>query len=120
MTTATLYERLGGSAAIDQVVDEFYKRILADDTINHFFADTDMEKQRRHQASFISFAVGGPQQYTGKSMAKAHEGMNLQPEHFDAVAKHLHDALAHFNVDLKDIQEVLSHVASLREDVLYK
>lgn len=119
-TTTTLYDKLGGREAIDAMVDEFYKRILADDTINHFFADTDMEKQRRHQAAFISFAVGGPNQYSGQSMAKAHEGMNLQAEHFNAVAKHLHDALAHFNVEPQNIQAVLDHVAALRDDILYK
>ncbi|MCS7464121.1 group 1 truncated hemoglobin [Paenibacillus doosanensis] len=116
----TLYEQLGGEDSISKVVDEFYKRILADDTIKHFFEHTDMEKQRRHQAKFISFALGGPNQYSGKSMAKAHEGMNLQPVHFDAVAGHLHDALAHFGVQEKEISQVLEHVATLKDDILYK
>lgn len=118
--TATLYEQLGGEAAISKVVDEFYKRILADDSINFFFSKTDMEKQRRHQAKFISFALGGPNQYSGKSMEKAHEGMNLQPEHFSAVATHLHDALSHFGVGEAKIDEVLTHVATLKDNILYK
>ena len=50
----TLYDKLGGQQAIEQVVDDFYKLVLADDSVNHFFADTDMEKQRRHQTAFIS------------------------------------------------------------------
>ena len=116
----TLFAKLGGQEAITAVVDEFYKRILADDLIKHFFDNTDMEKQRRHQAQFISFALGGPNQYTGKSMEKAHEGMNIQPEHFNAVAGHLAGALAHFNVPAEDIDTVISHVASLRDSVIYK
>lgn len=79
-----------------------------------------MEKQRLHQTKFISFALGGPNQYSGNSMAKAHEGMNLQPEHFNAIAKHLHDALAHFGVSEADIDTALTKVASLRDDILYK
>lgn len=70
MQATALYEKLGGQQAIDQVVDDFYKRVLADDTINHFFAHTDMEKQRRHQTAFISYALGGANQYTGRSMKK--------------------------------------------------
>ena len=73
-----------------------------------------------HQSKFISFALGGPKQYTGKSMAKAHEGMNLQPEHFNAIATHLHDALAHFGVEEADIDTALTKVASLKDDILYK
>ena len=79
----SLYEKVGGEEAISKVVDYFYSElVLKDATVNQFFQNTDMEKQRSHQSKFISFALGGPKQYTGKSMAKAHEGMNLQPEHF--------------------------------------
>ncbi len=116
----TLFEKFGGEGTITKVVDYFYGLVLADKTVSHFFENTDMEQQRKHQSAFISFALGGPKQYTGKSMTKAHEGMNLQPEHFDAIAKHLHDALAHFGVDETDIDAVITKVASLRDDVLYK
>jgi hemoglobin len=116
-----LYEKVGGEEAIAKVVDYFYSElVLKDDTVNHFFKETDMEKQRRHQSKFISFALGGPNQYSGQSMAKAHQGMNLQPEHFNAIVKHLHDALAHFGVNERDIDTALTKVASLRDDILYK
>jgi hemoglobin len=116
-----LYEKVGGEESIAKVVDYFYSElVLKDDTVNQFFKETDMEKQRRHQSKFISFALGGPNQYTGQSMAKAHEGMNLQPEHFNAIVKHLHDALAHFGVNERDIDTALTKVASLRDDILHK
>jgi hemoglobin len=79
-----------------------------------------MEKQRSHQTKFISFALGGPNQYSGLSMAKAHQGMNLQPDHYNAIVKHLHDALAHFGVNEADIDTALTKVASLRDDILFK
>ncbi|MBU5445103.1 group 1 truncated hemoglobin [Paenibacillus sp. MSJ-34] len=119
-STATLYEQLGGEETIGKVVDYFYELVLADDTVNHFFANTDMEKQRLHQTKFISFALGGPKRYTGKAMAKAHEGMNLQPEHFDAIVKHLREALEHFEVPEANIREALDKIATLKDDVLYK
>ncbi|MDQ1910598.1 group 1 truncated hemoglobin [Paenibacillus sp. GD4] len=119
MTTA-LYEKLGGEETIGKVVDYFYELVLADETVNHFFNNTDMEKQRKHQTKFISFALGGPNQYSGLSMAKAHEGMNLQPAHFQAIATHLHDALAHFGVSAAEIDQILTRVASLKDDILYK
>jgi len=117
----SLYEKVGGEDAIAKVVDYFYSElVLKDDTVNHFFTNTDMEKQRQHQTKFISYALGGPNQYSGQSMTKAHEGMNLQPEHFDAIVKHLHDALAHFGVSEGEIDQALSKVATLRDDILYQ
>jgi hemoglobin len=35
-------------------------------------------------------------------MAKVHAGMNLQPVHFDAIVKHLHDALKHLGVNYNE------------------
>ncbi|MGG0410273.1 group I truncated hemoglobin [Peribacillus simplex] len=117
----TLYENVGGEEAIAKVVDYFYSElVLKDETVNHFFEKTDMEKQRRHQTKFISFALGGPKQYSGQSMEKAHQGLNLQPDHFNAIVKHLHDALAHFGVNEADIDTALTKVATLRDDILYK
>lgn len=118
--TTTLYDKLGGKQAIETVVDDFYNRVLADSEVSHFFEHTDMEKQRRHQTAFISYAVGGPQQYTGRSMEKAHAGLNLQPEHLDAIAKHLGEALAALGVSPEDIKTVADRVYSLKESVLYK
>jgi hemoglobin len=101
-------------------VDDFYNDVLADDTVNRFFAHTDMKKQRLHQTAFISYALGGPAQYTGRSMQEAHAGLNLQPEHFEAIVKHLSDALAEHNVSLEEIDAVIERVATLKEAVLYK
>lgn len=81
---------------------------------------TDMDRQRRHQAAFIGYALGSGRQYTGKSMAKAHEGMNLQPEHYDAIVGHLADTLKHFQVSDEDIREVEKTIGTLRDDILYK
>lgn len=119
-TEITLYEKLGGQEAIAAVVDNFYDRMMKDDSVNHFFNETDMDKQRRHQTLFISYALGGPNQYSGASMTKAHEGMNLQMDHFMTVAKHLSDALRDFNVSEDDIQSVINHLLTLKDDILGK
>jgi hemoglobin len=119
-STINLYDKFGGEEVIAKVVEKFYELILSDPTINHFFQNIKIEQQLLHQTRFISFALGGPNKYTGKVMAKAHEGMNLQPAHFEAVAKHLQDALAYYGVNGHDINNVLQLIGSLKSDVLYK
>jgi hemoglobin len=101
-------------------VDDFYKRVLADESVNHFFADTDMAKQRRHQTAFISYALGGSKQYEGRSMEIAHTGLNLQPEHFEAIVKHLDEALAVYGVSPEDMNAVNERILTLKDAVLYK
>lgn len=116
----TLYAKFGGAEGLAPVVDEFYKRVLGDETVNSFFKHTDMEQMRKHQTYFLSFALGGPNQYTGKSMEKAHRGINLQPEHFQSIVKHLQGTLEHFTVSQEDIAQVLGLIAPLRSSILYK
>ncbi|UCZ54070.1 group 1 truncated hemoglobin [Bacillus shivajii] len=117
---ATLYERLGGKEAIETAVDMFYKKVLEDETVNSFFTETDMEKQRDHQTKFLTFALGGPNQYSGTSMEKAHEGMNIQPEHFKAIATHLENTLRELDVQDEDIQQVMEKIAGLAPSILNK
>jgi hemoglobin len=52
-------------------------------------------------------------------MKNAHAGLNLQSEHFSAVAKHLETSLASFKVPQEDIDIILAHINQLKDDVLY-
>ena len=46
---ASVYERLGGQPAIDAAVELFYKKVLADKKVNHFFEDVNMNRQKNKQ-----------------------------------------------------------------------
>jgi transposase len=46
-------------------------------------------------------------------MEKAHTGLNLQPEHFDAIVKHLNEALAVHGVSPEDMNAVSDRVLTL-------
>lgn len=115
----TWYEKLGGSEGIGKVVDIFYGKVLADERINSFFAHTDMEKQRRHQTAFLSYALGGPE-FTGRSMEKAHEGMNLQEPHWDAVVEDLASSLKEAGIGDADIAEIASRLDPLKPHILHQ
>ena len=72
MNGSSLYERLGGEAAVDVAVDKFYRKVLSDDRISRFFDTLDMDLQRAKQKAFLTYAFGGPNQYSGKDLRKAH------------------------------------------------
>ena len=64
-----LYERVGGSEAMEIAVKVFYDKVLADDLVGKFFEDVDMEGQRIRQKNFLSMAFGGPYQFSGQECA---------------------------------------------------
>lgn len=121
---ATVFEKLGGAAAVDQAVDKFYDRVLQDDRIKHFFANIDMEKQRAHQKAFLTYAFGGTDRYNGRYMREAHqelvEKQGLNSEHFDAVTENLMLTLKEMGVSEEQLAEVAAIAAAPqhKKDVL--
>jgi hemoglobin len=73
----SLFERLGGEAAIGSVVDKFYEFMMKDPVVNYYFANTDMPKQRQRQKEFITLVTGGPNHYHGSDMKNAHQKMKI-------------------------------------------
>ncbi|MGB7414998.1 MAG: group 1 truncated hemoglobin [Thermosynechococcaceae cyanobacterium] len=121
---ATLFDKLGGAAAVDVAVDKFYVRVLQDERIKHFFADTDMVKQRAHQKAFLTYAFGGTDKYDGHMMREAHQELvanqGLNGEHFDAVAENLMTTLKEMGVSDDLLAEVAAVAAAPqhKKDVL--
>jgi hemoglobin len=117
----TLFDKLGGEAAVNAAVDIFYRKVLADYRINRFFEHSDMEKQAAKQKAFLTMAFGGPNNYTGTDMRTAHAHlvkMGLNDSHFDAVMEHLASTLAELNVPQELIAQVAAIAESTRNDVL--
>lgn len=119
--TATLYERIGGEAAVNAAVDLFYRKVLNDYRINRFFDNTDMDKQIAKQRAFFTMAFGGPNHYTGQDMRNAHARLvknGLDDSHFDAVMEHLGATLVELNVPAELIAEAAAIAESTRNDIL--
>ena len=114
----SVFERIGGEAAVNAAVDLFYRKVLADDRISEFFDTVDMEAQHVKQKAFLTMAFGGPNSYTGLDMREAHKHMNLNETHFGAVAECLVGTLEELGVAQSDIDEVVSIALSVKDDVL--
>ncbi len=117
----TLYENLGGAAAVDAAVDKFYRRVLADDRIAHFFETVDMERQAIKQKSFLTMAFGGPNNYTFLDMKQGHAHLvenGLNDSHFDAVVEDLGLTLKDMGVSDDLIAQVAAVAETTREAVL--
>lgn len=116
----SIYEKIGGSAAVDAAVDIFYRKVLADDTISGFFDSVDMDTQAAKQKAFLTMAFGGPNSYTGKDMREAHKDMHLTEAHFGAVATALVETLQELSVAQDDIDAIVGICLSVKDDVLNK
>jgi hemoglobin len=118
---ASLYQQLGGDAAVDAAVDVFYRKVLSDDRVSQFFDGVDMDRQAAKQKAFLTMAFGGPHNYTGADMRRGHAHLvarGLNDSHFDAVVDLLGQSLAELGVAAPLIAQVAAIAESTRNDVL--
>lgn len=123
MDEMSLYENIGGEAAVNAAVDIFYRKVLKDNRIKHFFDGVDMDKQAAKQKAFLIMAFGGPHNYTGADMRRGHAHLvakGLNDSHFDAVMENLGATLKELNVPDNLIAQAAAIAESTRKDVLGK
>ncbi|MEO3783897.1 group 1 truncated hemoglobin [Actinocorallia sp. B10E7] len=114
----SIYDAIGGSAAVGAAVDDFYVRVLGDPELEGLFTGTDLSRLKSHQRAFIAAALGGPELYKGRDLGSAHAHLGLEDRHFDAVVGHLAATLASLGVPEETIGEIASALAPLRADIV--
>ena len=122
--TATLYDRLGGVYSIATVVDDFIDRIMRDPRLNANPA-LDEAHHKVPPAGFkylvtemVCGATGGPQRYTGKSMAESHRHLHIRPREWDAFLDDFQQTLNKFQVPPAEQKELQALVQSTYGDIV--
>lgn len=117
-----LYDRVGGDKAMEVCTDLFYQKVLDDNLVSHFFEDTDMEKQRLKQKSFLAMAFGGPYQYSDLDLRAAHkpliEKYGLSDVHFNRIIEIFKETLTELNISANEQQGMMEILESTRDAIL--
>jgi hemoglobin len=120
----SLYERLGGVYSIATVVDDFIDRIMVDPRLNANPL-VDEAHHRVPPAGFkylvtemVCWAAGGPQKYTGKSMADSHIHLKISGKEWEAFMDNFQQTLDKFKVPAGEQAELKAIVNSTRSDIV--
>jgi hemoglobin len=120
----SLYERLGGVYAIATVVDDFIDRVMSDARLNA----NPMVDEAHHRVppagfkylvtEMVCWATGGPQKYTGKSMAESHAHLKITSAEWTAFLDDFQQTLDKFGVGAAEQAELKAIVDSTRADIV--
>ncbi len=120
----SLYDRLGGVYSIATVVDEFIDRVMTDPRLNANPL-VDEAHHRVPPAGFkylvtemVCWATGGPQKYTGKSMADSHAHLKITSTEWEAFLDDFQQTLDKFAVPAAEQAELKAIVNSTRADIV--
>ena len=120
----SLYERLGGVYSIATVVDDFIDRIMVDPRLNA----NPLVAEAHHRVppagfkylvtEMVCWATGGPQRYTGKSMAESHKDLKITSNEWEAFLDDFRQTLDKFKVPDEEQAELEAIVNSTRSDIV--
>lgn len=118
-----LCKRLGGSDAVSAVVTSFLTKMRKDDAdkLGRFWLHRGSDGVAREEqliVDFVQSATGCGRLYVGRTMSAAHKGMGLSAADWDRTVTLLRVTLGEFSVPENLQNEVLSLVATTREDIV--
>jgi hemoglobin len=119
----SLYNKLGGSHAIAQVVDDFVERIWVNEVLNANPMNKEAMGISKPALKYLAteltcMATGGPQKYSGRGMKEVHSGLNISEKEWDAMVVDFKTTLNKFDVHEKEQSELIQLVGGLKGDIV--
>lgn len=114
----TLFERVGGFGFLSKVVLDFYDRVLDDDVLGPFFADTDMRRLIDHQTKFVAYLMDGPASYTDEHLRLAHARLGIDTAAFERMLSVMRATLEDFGLRERDVDVVIGRMRSRQEIIV--
>ena len=114
----SIYEAIGGRAALVAAVDGLYGRLLADPELGPFFPGGVGARHRAYVVTILGEALGGPERYRGPDLTRAHRGLGISDTHFDRTAAHLGATLDELGVPGPLADRIVGIVAGLRPAIV--
>ena len=118
MTTATLYERLGGVYAIAVVVDDFIDRINANPRVDEAHHRVSRAGFKYLVTEMVCWAAGGPQRYSGRTMLDSHAHLGITEGEWQVFLGDFKASLDRFNVPAAEQAELFAIVDSTKKDIV--
>lgn len=117
-TATSLYDKIGGEAAVRRLVNEFYERVLADPSLAPYFRDVSMDKLLRMQFEFFAAALGGEVKYTGRPVVHAHQGHKISLSAFQRFVHCFFETLNPYSLSEAERYEIVSRLNGYANDIV--
>lgn len=124
MKSNSLFERLGGSAGINALVEDIVAKHMENPVIRARFrpyleTPDKLAVTKKHLCAFLEAGSGGSAKYNGRSMLDTHRGMNINEAEYMAATDDILAVLRKHQIDEQTQKDVLAIAYSLKGDILH-
>ncbi len=116
----SLYSELGGEGKVSEIVNNFVTEIEYDPVILAYFEGSDIDRFIAKFEEQICMVSGGGCEYTGDTMEQVHGGMDINEKDFNRTVDLLINAMNKANVPHPLQNRLLSKLAPMRGQMLYR
>jgi hemoglobin len=118
-----LYERIGGSKTVSDMVDEWLRLNLADSRVSGSFSSYTAKPERlgrlrRSLGDQICEIADGPCSYKGSDTKRVKDGAAFSDDQFLIVSDNLFRSMQKLGLAEREKDELLSRLGDLRPDIL--
>jgi hemoglobin len=114
MAERTLFDELGGEAALRPLIDRFVDRVFDDVMIGYLFRNASRDRVKQKEYEHAAEHLGGPVRYTGRPLAEAHAPHRVRGGQFMRRVELLRQTLVEEHVPARVVEHFLAHTLSLR------
>jgi len=113
----TLFDRLGGEAALRAIIERFVDRMFEDVMIGYLFRAADRERVKAKEYEFAARHLGAPVSYSGRPIDQAHRAHRITGGQFMRRLQILKETLAAFQVPAEVVEHWVAHTLSLQAEI---
>ncbi len=115
-----LYETFGGREGLVKIMDDVMPRWLQNPRTRPFFENADQERIKLQLVEQFCVIMKGPCEYSGRTMAEAHRGMNVDEGAFYALVEELQRTLNAMDVPFAAQNRLIAALAPMHRDIIDK
>lgn len=112
------YGAFGKKEGLVKLMDDFMRDLLADERMYPFFKNVDQKKVKEKLVEQFCKELGGPCEYTGQSMYRAHKGHVIKEQHFYALVEVLQKTMKHHHIPNWAQNVLLAQFAPMHKDII--
>ncbi len=110
---SSLYDRIGGDAALAAAIDIFYGRVLRDRVLKPFFAAADINRLKAERHALLRRALDSPKRRETTGTSDPSGALGVEVKHVERAAKHFKAALQAIGLSEPLTGQIVQQVASL-------
>jgi hemoglobin len=115
-----VYKQFGEKPGLVTLMDDLMVNLVADPRTRPFFASADQKHIKAELVDQFCVILGGPCEYTGKSMGESHKKLPIDEASFNALVEDLQLAMDKNHIPFRAQNKLLQKLAPMHREIVNK